>query len=298
MKQDFPQLGIEMLTGLFGKTRHAYYDYTWRKEDIILRNELIIQLVQEIRISLPRVGVRKLHHMLAANLHEHCITIGRDQLFDLLDEYNLLVRNRRRRAITTNSKHWMRKYANLIIGIEINRPDQLWVSDITYVRIINGFAYLILITDAYSRKIVGYMVQKDLSGRGCIEALQMALNQRQSIHKPLIHHSDRGSQYCSKDYVGLLNQNSIAISMTENGDPYENAIAERVNGILKSEFKIDDRLAGFEEVVSRIVTSIHAYNHLRPHASCNYLTPLEAHCQTGVLEKRWRKSFRQPITNP
>lgn len=288
MKTEDPVLGIEVLCRLFGKTRHAYYDYLWRKQFADLKDDLIIQLVQEIRSSLPRVGTRKLHFLLNQKLKEHQLKVGRDHLFDLLAGYKLLIRSRRRKALTTDSRHWMRKYENLIRDIRLERADQLWVSDITYIRLTNGFIYLSLITDAYSRKIVGYSLRKDLNAAGCIEALQKALKNRRSTMKPLIHHSDRGSQYCCKEYVDLLRENNIAISMTTNGDPYENAIAERVNGILKTEFSLYSSQNSFEQTEEAVQISIEVYNGLRPHSSCDYLTPDQAHGKTGKLERKWK----------
>ncbi|MCX2679385.1 IS3 family transposase [Galbibacter sp. EGI 63066] len=163
-----------------------------------------------------------------------------------MSDHNLLVRQRKRKAITTNSRHWIKKYGNLIKNISIIRPEQVWVSDITYIRIADQWGYLSLITDAYSRKIMGYSFRMDLTAQGCIDALQMALNNRM-YKESMIHHSDRGSQYCSPQYVGLLLKNKIAISMTENGDPYENAIAERINGIIKTEFNLHTSSLGFEK---------------------------------------------------
>lgn len=183
----------------------------------------------------------------------------------------------------------MRKYSNLIKDLRVNEPELLWVSDITYVRTAGGFAYLSLITDAYSRKIVGYSASKDLTTEGCLKALQAALLNRCYPDKALIHHSDRGSQYCCKDYVDLLTANNIAISMTNKGDPYENAIAERLNGIIKSEFNLYSNQFGFDDTCTRIQKSIAAYNAIRPHSSCDYLTPLEAHQKSGPLKKRWKK---------
>lgn len=238
MKEQNPQFGIEQLCKLFGKTRHAWYDNQWRSADRLLCDEIILQLVTQIRSSLPRIGTRKLYYLLKPQLQEHHIDVGRDYLFELLAINKLLIRTRKRKIVTTQSNHWMRKYSNLIKQLQINSSGQLWVSDITYIRLINGFAYLSLITDAYSRKIVGYNLRKDLSGEGCLIALQMALSTRTRPLQPLIHHSDRGTQYCSKSYVEKLKENNIAISMTEAGDPYENALAERVNGILKSEFNL------------------------------------------------------------
>jgi transposase InsO family protein len=298
MKYEYPKAGIEKLSKLFGKTRHAYYDHLWRKQNDTLKDDLVLQLVREIRQSLPRVGTRKLHYMINQKLSEHKLDVGRDYLYDLLARYKMLIRIRRRNAVTTDSRHWMRKYSNLILELEIIRPEQLWVSDITYIRLTNGFAYLSLITDAYSHKIVGYALRKDLAAEGCLIALEMALTNRSLPYQPLIHHSDRGSQYCCKEYVDMLGANNAAISMTNNGDPYENAIAERLNGIIKSEFSLYSSQFGFEETNSRVEKSIHAYNNIRPHSSCDYLTPEQAHQKSGVLKKRWKLYKRKSFINP
>lgn len=235
--------------------------------------------------------------MVNQKLAEHRLVAGRDHLFDLLARYKLLVRMRRGKAITTDSRHWMRKYENLIMELVLDRPEQLWVSDITYIRITHGFVYLSLITDAYSKKIIGYALRKDLSAAGCMEALEMALECRVTPWLSLIHHSDRGSQYCCKEYVDLLAQNKIAISMTNNGDPYENAIAERVNGIIKNEFNLYGGNGGFEETRLLVSKSIAAYNELRPHSSCDYLTPNQAHQKSGKMEKKW-KNYKTLTSNP
>lgn len=298
MKYEYSKAGIEKLSRLFGKTRHAYYDHLWRTQNDTLKDDLVLQLVYEIRQSLPRVGTRKLHYMINQKLSEHKLDAGRDYLFDLLGRYKLLIRNRRRKAITTDSRHWMRKYSNLILDLEILRPDQLWVSDITYIRLINGFAYLSLITDAYSHKIVGYNLRKDLAAEGCLTALEMALMNRNLPNQPLIHHSDRGSQYCCKEYVDMLRSNNTAISMTNNGDPYENAIAERLNGIIKSEFSLYSSQFSFEETNSLVEKIINAYNNIRPHSSCDYLTPEQAHQKSGPLKKRWKKYNQKLFTSP
>lgn len=298
MKQDFPKLGIAVLCRLFGKTRHAYYDSLWRKESSLIKEDVILQEVINIRKDLPRLGTRKLHFVLQNKLISHQISFGRDYLFDLLAEHKLLIRQRKRKVITTDSRHWMRKYNNLIKEVNINRPEQVWVSDITYIRLTNQWGYLSLITDAYSRKIMGYSFRQDLAAEGCIEALKMALNNRM-YNQPIIHHSDRGSQYCSHNYVDLLLKNNIAISMTENGDPYENALAERINGIIKTEFNLYASAVGFEQTKLQIDRSINAYNRLRPHASCDYLTPNQAHEQTENLKKRWKNyklNFNQQKT--
>ncbi len=292
MKQDYPYLGIGTLCRLLGKTRHAWYDHQWRLKNIGLKEDIILQHIMEIRKDLPRIGTLKLQHLIAPKLAGHGISVGRDYLFDLMRERGLYIRRRKRQVITTDSRHWMRKYANLIKELHIIRPEQLWVSDITYIRMTSGWAYLSLITDAYSHQVMGYCLRKDLSAQGCIEALKMALDNR-IYSERLIHHSDRGSQYCSKEYVELLTQNKIAISMTENGDPYENAIAERMNGILKSEFDLYSSQQGLEETRQRIARHITAYNQIRPHDSCDRLTPEQAHNRSGPLAKRWKNRNRK-----
>lgn len=289
MKQDYPHISREALCRLFGKTRHAYYDHQWRQQDHSLRDDIILQLVHQIRIPLPRLGTRKLLPLLKPELLSHNIEVGRDYLFDLLQEHKLLIRQRKRKVFTTDSRHWMRKYVNLTKGLVITRPEQLWVSDITYIKVMNQWGYLSLVTDAYSRKIMGYGFRSDLLALGCLEALQMAYNNRSYGHHALIHHSDRGCQYCCKEYVDLLGSQNIAISMTERGDPYENALAERMNGIIKGEFNLYSSQQSFEQTYDRIVRSITAYNEIRPHGSCDYLTPSQAHQKEGPLKKRWKK---------
>jgi transposase InsO family protein len=260
--------------------------------------------VHQLRTKLPRLGTRKLQDKLTPLLATHGLGIGRDDLFDLLDRHKLLIRRRKRRVITTDSRHWMHKYTNLVRELVCTRPEQLWVSDMTYIRMGNQWGYLSLITDAYSRKIMGYCLRTDMLAQGCVDALQMALDNRHYPNELLIHHSDRGSQYCSAVYVGLLQKNHIAISMTENGDPYENALAERVNGILKAEFNLYSNQLGFEPTCQLIKNSITAYNEERPHGSCDFLTPGQAHQQRGLLKKRWKqypgkwRTQSQPAPDP
>lgn len=277
------------MCALFGKTRHALYDHQWRRKREVLRDDIILEHVQEERKQLPRLGTRKLQYNTAPSLATHGIKVGRDYLFDLLERHKLLIRQRKRKVITTDSRHWMHKYENLIKDLDCYRPEQVWVSDITYIRMGNQWGYLSLITDAYSRKIMGYCLRTDLSAQGCQDALQMAINSRSYPDQPLIHHSDRGSQYCSAEYVKMLKENNISISMTQNGDPYENALAERMNGILKTEFNLYSTQHGFEQTYQIVKDSITAYNGLRPHSSCDYLTPDRAHQLKGPLNKRWKQ---------
>ena len=224
-------------------------------------------------------------------LSAHNFQIGRDALFDLLSERGLLVRKRRRSGcVTTFSKHRFKRYPNSIRDFIPTAPNQLWVSDITYINLKGGFAYLSLITDAYSRKIVGLYLSKDLSAKGSLKALKMAIKANQNI-TGLIHHSDRGVQYCCEAYVKLLNEENIKISMTENGDPLENAIAERVNGILKQEL-LEEEFANFEIASLSVATACSTYNYLRPHGSIDNLKPAQAHQMSGKINKRWKNYYQ------
>lgn len=244
-----------------------------------------MEKVKEKRKSMPKLGGRKLYHLL----QKDGIDIGRDKLFELLRESHMLVVKKKHRVITTQSKHWMRKYPNLIEDMEVLRPNKLWVSDITYIIVGNYNDYLFLITDAYSRKIMGFFVAETLKFEGGIEALRMALKEVDlADRKGLIHHSDRGGQYCCHDYVKLLESNKMLISMTQNGDPYENALAERVNGILKEEWIHNERFSDIEHARERIAEIIRIYNTERPHASCNMMTPEQAHQCKGKLKKHWK----------
>ncbi len=244
---------------------------------------------------MPRIGTRKLHYMLSATLQKHDISIGRDKLFDLLEDYGLLIRRRKRKQIsTTDSNHPFRKYPNLIRELELLRPNQLWVSDITYISLADCFCYLSLVTDAYSRKIIGYCLHPTLKKEGPLHALRMAQGGLPAKkQEALIHHSDRGLQYCCGDYITLLESSNISISMTEKGDPYENAIAERVNGILKEEFGLDKGFDSFEQANRAVENAINIYNRQRPHASCNYLTPEQAHQQQGLLPSKWKPKKKE-----
>lgn len=252
-----------------------------------MANAMVLKLVGEIRAELPRAGVPKLQVLLKAPLAAHHIKIGRDALYKLLGEHGHLIRYRKRRPYTTDSDHHYKKYPNLIRDIKyLTHPGQLWVSDITYIRLNKGFCYLSIVTDAYSHRIIGYCLHPSLHSTGPISALVMASrSKRQAI---LIHHSDRGSQYCCAAYVEMLEHYRIRISMTENGDPYENAIAERVNGILKSEFELHKAFPSFDEAEKAVHSAVSRYNHIRPHASCDNLTPVQAHTGSGVLRKRWQ----------
>lgn len=241
-----------------------------------------------VRRQMPRIGTRKLYYLLKESFRKAGISIGRDRLFDLLREEGLLIVRKRKYTKTTDSKHWMRKYPNLVKQIEIKRPDQLWVADITYLSLPDQFCYLHLITDAYSKQIVGYNVSDTLMASETLKALKMALNSRR-YKGTLTHHSDRGLQYCSAGYIHTLQKASISISMTEDGSPYDNAIAERVNGILKDEFGLDEIFDNRKDLLLQVKQSIHTYNHHRPHESNYMLTPAQMHRQIRLRPKAWHK---------
>lgn len=288
MKALFPSAGLGKLCRLFGKTRQAFYDHSWRYSDGQLQEALIVELVKDIRNCLPKTGGLKLLHMLKDDFTAHNISIGRDSFFALLKKHDLLIRRKRRYAVTTDSNHPYKKWLDLLKGLQITAPEQVWVSDITYLRTTKGFVYLSLITDAYSRKIVGYHLSQHLKAQGCLIALNKAISSRATVNA-LIHHSDRGIQYCCEPYVSLLQQNNISISMTQSGSPYDNAVAERVNGILKTELKLGSVFTNYSHAVAVVHQAIDAYNRLRPHMSLSNLTPNEAHHSTQNLRKKWKK---------
>lgn len=288
MKAFYPTVGLATLCRLFGKTRQAYYDHRWRDSDDQMQEALIIDLVKEIRKSLPKTGRLKLMYMLRDDFAAHNISIGRDSFFTLLKKHDLLVRRRKRYAVTTDSNHPYKKWQDLVKGLKVKAPEQLWVSDITYLRTSAGFTYLSLITDGYSRKIVGHHLSHHLKAQGCLIALNKAISSRRT-DRPLIHHSDRGIQYCCEPYVSLLQQNSISISMTQSGSPYDNAVAERVNGILKTELQLGETFSSYNHAVAAVHKAIDAYNRLRPHMSISNLTPDQAHHSTQNPLKTWKR---------
>lgn len=289
---------MENICALFGVTRQAFYDAQKQEQKTSIAHAIVLCLVKELRAIMPMLGTRKILGELAAPLKEHGIKIGRDQLFDLLAFHGLLIRRRRRMVKTTDSHHWLKKYPNLTKGILLGAPEQLWVSDITYIRTMQGFSYLSLITDAYSRKIVGYELYPTLETIGSLEALKMAVASRKRKTGRLIHHSDRGIQYCSAAYVEVLNNESIDISMTQSGSPYENALAERMNGILKNEFYPNRVYQNHKEAKKNIAKNVLTYNTRRPHSSLDYLTPDQAHEKSGQLKKRWKNYPRRKKTQP
>ncbi len=228
--------------------------------------------MQKRRKSLPREGVRKLKKSLDDEFTKANLKVGRDTLFNVLRKYQMLTLRKKYSARTTNSLHRFYKYKNIIKDVQVTRPNQVWVSDITYIRTVKGFCYLALITDMHSRKIIGYDISDSLELKGCVRALNKAIYQAKDF-KQLIHHSDRGIQYCSKQYTQILKRNKIGISMTEENHCYENAMAERVNGILKDEFYLDQTFTNVAHAKRATKNAINLYNEIRLHLSLDYKTP-------------------------
>ena len=232
------------------------------------------------RRSLPREGVRKLKISLEDEFTKANLKIGRDTLFNVLRKHQMLTLRKKYSSRTTNSLHRFYKYKNIIKDLEVTRPNQVWVSDITYIRTIKGFCYLALITDMHSRKIVGYDLSDSLELNGCVRALNKAIYQAKNI-KGLTHHSDRGIQYCSNVYTQILKRNKIAISMTEENHCYENAMAERINGILKDEFYLDQTFTNVAHAKRATKNAINLYNEIRLHLSLDFKTPNMVYLKTA-----------------
>ena len=264
--------GVSEVCACFGLKRDAWYKYKKRDRQRQAEVEQVIRMVKTERKVQPRVGTRKLHSALLEDFCAANLKIGRDRLFDILRAKNMLVKRKRAYAKTTNSYHHFHKYNNLIKDMEVTKPNQVWVSDITYIRTVKGFCYLALITDMYSRKIVGYDLSDSLELAGCLRALRKALWHVRPA-AGLIHHSDRGVQYCSHMYVNELKRCGIKISMTEENHCYENAVAERVNGILKDEFYLDQCFFSTIHAKRATKSAIKIYNNKRLHVSLRYKTP-------------------------
>ncbi len=260
----------------FQITRQGFYKSLKRSSNKSLEEDLVLNMVASVRRYQPRVGGKKLYLHLYSDLQK-IGKIGRDKFFSILRKHSLLVERKRSYTRTTDSYHRFRKWSNLIRNQVFTRSNSCWVSDITYIRTASGFMYLFLITDLYSRKIVGWDLSESLSIEGGIRALKKALKQRSDNSFPLIHHSDRGVQYCSHSYVGLLQKHNISISMTEENHCYENSVAERVNGILKDEFLLDSTFKYKKQAKQACKESINTYNNIRLHGSLGFKTPQDIH---------------------
>ena len=282
-------MSLQTICRLLGHTPQAYYKHQSKTMRLHLQEGMILQQIQQVRKLQPRCGGRKLFVELQAFFKEYNIKMGRDAFFNLLRRNKLLVRKLKRNVYTTMSKHHFRRYANLVKYFTPLKAHELWVADITYIPTKHRPAYLFLITDAYSRKIVGFHLSDDMKVSSGVMALKKALAQK-PVDAIVIHHSDRGIQYCSTEYTTLLQQHNCMISMTQNSDPYENAIAERVNGILKTEL-ISSYYKDPVEASRHISRCITIYNYRRRHASLNWQVPEEVHKQYGMQKKTWRNYY-------
>ena len=272
-----------------GLSRQAYYQGRARHAKRVQQAQTVVQLVQEQRMRQPRVGTRKLHHMLRDSMGERGIVLGRDAMFGVLRNARMLVAPRRAYHKTTNSHHRFRRHPNLLKSgpqqVQASHSEQVWVADITYLPTAGKFVYLSLVTDAYSRKIVGWHVHESLQTEEVAKALQIALRQRQT-HQRLVHHSDRGIQYCSTYYQQLHQRHGLTCSMKDGYDCYQNALAERVNGILKTEFLLD-RPHDLHQARRMVEQSIEIYNRERVHLSLKMQTPDAVHRASlaGLLQR-------------
>lgn len=264
---------------MFGISRQALYQ---EKSRVIKREkelDRIKPLIVEKRMKMPRLGTRKLYHLLSGQFNTLGVKLGRDALFSYLREEKMLIKPLKSYTKTTDSKHWLKKYPNLLKELVPSRVEEVFVSDITYVKTKERTHYLSLVTDAFSRKIMGYHLSEDMSAENVVKALEMAIKSRKTDW-PLIHHSDRGIQYCSGLYQAQLKQARIKASMTDGYDCYQNALAERINGILKQEFLMETCTDG-KELDQLIHESIQTFNQERPHLSLNMKTPNQIHEKNG-----------------
>ena len=287
-------MSIENLCGLLGYSKQAYYKRIRLTEKENFKEALIVSLIKEKRKLWKKGSGRNLHASLKEEFRAHNIKIGRDKFFALLGRNNLLSTKKRYKTRTTFSYHHFHKYPNLIKELAPIRPNQVIVSDITYIwlRETENFCYLFMITDMYSRKILGYSLSEDLKASSAVKTLNMAIGNMSSLEE-CIHHSDRGIQYCSYEYTKVLNKNQIFISMTESGDPLENPIAERLNRTIKEEFTEQKHLS-FENISegrSKIPKWITFYNEERPHRSIEMMTPSKAYLMNRELKRMWKNYY-------
>lgn len=263
-----------------GISRQGVYQAEKRRQIRFEKMSQVTKLVMEVRMDMPRLGTRKLHHLLKDEFAAQGVKVGRDTLFSYLGANHMLIRPRKNYTKTTYSKHWLKKHPNLLAGRKITRPEEVFVSDITYIKSRERTHYLSLVTDACSRRIMGYHLSDDLSAENVVKALKMAVKNRVT-QQPLIHHSDRGLQYASAVYQNELRRHQIMPSMTDGYDCYQNALAERVNGILKHEF-LSEKCNTGTELELLIKQSIDTYNRKRPHLSLQMKTPDEIHQKACV----------------
>ena len=291
LKATYPKESLGFLCQLFGYSRQSYYG---RKEVSFIKEVMegfVLDYVRSIRSQAPRLGCEKLYLMVKEHFKED-LNMGRDAFYKLLRTHDLMLKKRKYRVITTNSRHRYKKYPNLIKELDIHFVNQVWVSDITYILTDNGVCYLTLITDAYSHRVMGWNIGPSLETIHVLKALKMAVAQLPTGVKP-IHHSDRGTQYCSDLYVTFLTKHVGQISMTDNGDPLENAVAERMNGILKQEWLYTSTCKDMKDAIRQTKAAIDFYNTQRPHRSIDMMTPEQAYNYKGNIERRWKNYYKK-----
>lgn len=291
LKMLHPSYSRQELCRSLGVSRQAHHKSSARTARVVTSREALVPLVKGIRKTQPKVGGRKLYKMLSADIKNMEVAMGRDQFFEFLREEGLLLRKRKKRVRTTMSKHGMPVYPDLLKNAVIERPGQAMVSDITYWAVPEGFYYVFLVTDVCSHKIIGHCLAQSMEGRHALSALRMAMNSSGHALEGQIHHSDRGSQYCYTRYVNCLLSQGMRISMTERSDPRDNAIAERVNGILKNELMEHLVPENFTQGKEMLLEAIRVYNEERLHMSIDLEVPSKAHELDHRLPQRWKNYY-------
>ena len=285
--------GKRRLCGLFGLTRQAWYDHQRREEAEFIDEGKVLEIVHATRrahLGLDKSSGKLMYLIIKEELMHNHVKMGRDKVMEVFRKYGLMKKRRRTRARTTFSDFNLPLFPDLLKSMVVTRPEQLWVADITYLRVGDYFNYLSLITDAYSHRIMGFYLGETLETSGCMKALEMALAHRRRPDLELVHHSDRGFQYRSQDYLKMLRKAGIRSSMTQSGDPHDNAVAERVNGLLKVDMGLSDVIyPSRTEALAAVEATIRTYNEIKPHSSIDMLTPMQAHDKTGKLKNRWKK---------
>jgi len=282
---------------LFGISRQSYYAYENKVSKLDYEANFIVEKVMEIRKDHPKIGGRKLYYIINPLMESEGINLGRDKFFDVLSKYNLLIKRRIRSIRTTYSNHWLRKYSNLVKDKKVDFPNEVWVSDITYWHIGDRFLYITFIMDVYSKKVLGYSVSDGMKTQDILPALEMALLNKKGPSMSLIHHSDRGCQYCSSEYVEILKREKIKISMTESGDPLDNPFAERINGIIKTEYLSNLNVKNKKEGFEAVKKAVYLYNESRPHLSCDLHTPNEIYEGKFKPKKLWKNYYYSTNVN-
>ena len=283
-----PLVSVDWLCGFFEKSRQAFYQICHRKDKQNINEELIVDYVAAYRQDMKIIGTRKLHHLLQPQLTASGIKCGRDKLFSILRSRDLLVKPRKKIRGPTRRTPISRHFPNLIKGMVIEEPESVWVGDTTAIPVRDGLSYLVLVTDTYSKLVMGYNYQRTKEKSGPCKALDAAVNMRWYPQRQVIYHSDGGSEFYNKEFLSKLVNYHIRASCTAPSSPLENPVAERINGILKQEFLLSEEVRSFDQVAQALPKAIRIYNEQRPHTSIDYKTPREAHACSGYLKRRWK----------